>query len=120
MDEIGTLRGTKARLSLKTNSKPVLHKARPAPYALCPKIDDELQQLEQTGIIYKIEWSEWASPVVLVVKQNGDIRLCGDFKVSINSLLLVDQYPLPSVEDILATFAGGKKFSKLDLQQAHL
>ena len=59
-------------------------------------------------------------PVVPVVKQNGDIRICGDFKVSINSLLQVDQYPLPSVEDILATLAGGKKFSKLDLCQAYL
>ena len=38
-DEIGTLRGTKARLSLKTNSKPVFHKAKPAPHALHPKIE---------------------------------------------------------------------------------
>ena len=58
-------------------------------------------------------------PVVPVVKQNGDIRICGDFKVSINSLLEVDQYPL-SVEDIPTTLAGGKKFSKLDLCQAYL
>ena len=119
-DEIGTLRGTKERLSLKTNSKPVFHKARPAPYALCPKIDAELQRLEQASIISKVEWSEWASPVVPIVKQNGDIRLCGDFNVSINSSLQVDQYPLLSVEDILATLAGGKKFSKLDLCQAYL
>ena len=54
------------------------------------------------------------------MKRNGDIRICEDFKVSINSLLHVDQYPLPTVEDILATLARGKKFSKLDVHQAYL
>ena len=75
----------------------MFHKTRPAPYALHPKIDAELQRLEHAGIISKVEWCEWALPVVPVVKLNGDIRLCGDFKVSINSLLQVDQYPQPSV-----------------------
>ena len=64
--------------------------------------------------------SEWATPIVAVPKPDGRVRLCGDFKVTVNQSLSVDQYPLPKVDDLFATLAGGKKFTKLDLTQAYL
>ena len=36
-----------------------------------------------------------------------------------NGALDVDQYPLPKPEDLFATLANGKLFSKLDLSQAY-
>lgn len=57
---------------------------------------------------------------MVVPKPNGSIRLCGDFKVTVNSQLNVDQYPLPNPEDIFATMEGGVVFSKLDLSQTYL
>ena len=53
-------------------------------------------------------------------KKEGRIRICGDYKVTINQALTVDQYPLPKPEDLFATLANGKRFSKLDLSQAYL
>ena len=63
--------------------------------------------------------SDCAAPIVAVPKANGRLRtMCGD-KVTINPVLAVDQYPLPRPEELFATLAGGKKFSKIDLSQAY-
>ena len=83
-------------------------------------IEEELDRLEREGIIDKVTHSEWATPLVAVPKTDGRVRLCGDFKVTVNPSLSVDQYPMPKVEDLLATLANGKKFTKLDLTQAYL
>ena len=78
-----------------------------------------MTRLEKDGILSKVEYSEWATPIVPVVKRNGSVRVCGDFKVSVNPVLCAEQYPLPRIEDIFANLAGGKHFSKLDLRQAY-
>lgn len=65
-------------------------------------------------------YSEWATPIVAVAKPDGRYHICGDFKVTVNPALRVDQYPLPKVEDLFTTLAGGRKFTKLDLSQAYL
>ena len=64
--------------------------------------------------------SDWASPIVPVLKKDGSVRICGDFKVTVNQVLQVDQYPLPRIDDIFVTLAGGQKFTKLDIKQAYL
>ena len=66
-----------------------------------------------------MSWSEWATPVIPVVKQNGTVRICGDVKVTVNPQLKVDQYPLPRIDDIFARLTGGQKFSKIDLRTAY-
>ena len=70
-------------------------------------------------MIEPVRFSEWAAPVVPVVKSDGFIRICGDYKQTTNSVARADAYPLPRVEDILASLAGGKSFSKLDLAHAY-
>ena len=48
-------------------------------------------------------------------RDTKDVRLCGDYKVTINPVIREDKFPLPRVEDIFAKMAGGKRFSKIDL-----
>lgn len=119
-EEIGMLKNIKAKLTLKENSPPKFCKARQVPYALRPKVEAELTKLQNANILTKVTWSEWATPVVPVIKKNGNVRLCGDFKQTINPVMQVQQYPLPRIDDIFASLGGGQKFSKLDLRQAYL
>lgn len=117
---LGTLKGYKATLEVKPNSTPKFYKPRSVPYALRMSIEHELDRLEEMGVVEKVNRSEWATPIVPVPKSDGSsIRLCGDFKVTVNPSLLVDQYPLRKPEDMFALLSTGEKFTKLDLSQAY-
>ena len=48
------------------------------------------------------------------------MRLCGDYRVTVNNVIESNTYPLPTTEDLFATLAGGKIFSKIDLSSAYL
>ena len=118
-DKLGTFKSAKARITLKEGSQPQFRKARQVPYSLRPKVEEELKRLQSEGILSKVEWSDWATPIVPVPKQDGSVRICGDLKGTINPTLQAEQYPLPRIEDIFAHLAGGKKFSKIYLRQAY-
>ena len=117
--ELGTLKGTTATIRLDPTAQPRFYKPRAVPYALKAKIDKELDRLVQQGVIEPIEMSEWAAPIVPVLKKDGSIRICGDYKITVNQASKVDSYPLPKIDDLFASLAGGKTFSKLDLANAY-
>ena len=83
-------------------------------------VEKEIDRLENEGIIQSISYSEWASPIVIVPKTNGDLRLCGDFKNTVNPVIENEVYPIPSVDEVFEKVQGGVKFSKVDLIQAYL
>ena len=116
----GLIKDTSAKFYLKDNAAPKFAKARTVPYALRPKVEKELDRLEEAGIISKVRHSDWASPICAVPKPNGDVRICGDFKSTLNPVLKPEHYPFAKVEDVFASLAGGQKFSKIDLTQAYL
>ena len=90
------------------------------PYALKVKIEKELDRLEQDGVIEPVTFSEWAAPIVPVLKKDGTVRICGDYKMTVNQAAKIDSYPLPKINDLFASLAGGQTFSKLDLAIAYL
>ena len=109
----------KAHLHIKPNSNFKLFKPRPVPYALRPKVEAELEQLESFGIISKVETAEFSTtPIVSVPKPSGQVRICGDFKVSVNQYLDLTQYPLPHIEEVFERLTGGQVYSKLYLPDA--
>ena len=62
-----------------------------------------------------MDHSELAAPIVPVLKSDGAVHICGDYKVTINPSLQVDKYPLPRPNDLFTCLTGGKVFTKLDL-----
>jgi hypothetical protein len=97
----------------------VFCKARTVPFSLWEKVDKEIDHLQREGVIEKVTNSPWAAPIVPVVKPNGSIRLCGDYKVTLNKYADNEQYPMPKIEELLSKLGGGKEFSKLDLRTAY-
>ncbi|XP_055599174.1 uncharacterized protein K02A2.6-like [Uranotaenia lowii] len=112
------IRGYEAELVLKDN-KPIFKKAYDVPYGLREKVLEHLEKLEKENVITPIETSEWASPVIAVVKKNQDIRLVIDCKVSINKCIIPNTYPLPVAQDIFAKLSGCTTFCVLDLEGAY-
>ena len=83
------------------------------------KIETELDRLVKEGTIEPVEFLEWATLIVPIVKEDGTIRICGDYKQTVNQAAKLDNYPIPKVEDLYATLGGGTRFTKLDLSQAY-
>ncbi|XP_077534534.1 uncharacterized protein LOC144146455 [Haemaphysalis longicornis] len=62
---------------------------------------------------------EWAAPIVPLLKQDASVKICGDFKVTINPVAAVEKYPLSRIEDLWSALSGGQKFTNLDLRDAY-
>ena len=97
----------------------MFHRPQPIPFAVKDDVDRELDQLQQAGMVEKVTHSDWAAPIVVAPKGDGQIRLCCDHKVTVNKSLEVDQYPLPRPDKLFPALSRGVKFSKIDLTHAY-
>ena len=117
---LGTLKGVEAKLQVDPEARPRFCKARSVPYAMRTLVEKELDRLCAEGIIEPVSFAEWAAPIVPVLKSDKtSVRICGDFKLTVNQVSKLDRYPIPKIEDLFAQLAGGKSFTKLDLSQAY-
>ena len=116
---LGKIIGVTAKIHVPDHVQPKFFKPWPLPYALKDKVEKELLRLQESGVIKPIQFSDWAAPIVPVVKSDGSIRICGDYKVTVNAVAKLETYPLPKVADSFAALSGGVLFSKLDLSNAY-
>ena len=93
---------------------------RARPFSIMPLVEAELDLLVKNDIFEKINSSEYATPIVPVLKKNNQIRICGDFSVTINKILEIYEHFLPTIDELLVKLSGGIYFSKIDLRQAYL
>lgn len=112
-EELGQLKGTTKNIHVNPEAQPRFYKPQRLPFAVKPLVEAELQRLVEEKIIEPVQFSEWAAPIVPVKKPDGSIRICGDYKLTVNRASSVEQYPIPKVDDLFAQLAGGQKFSKL-------
>ncbi|CAH8492821.1 unnamed protein product [Dicrocoelium dendriticum] len=117
--QLGRLNNFKAKVHMSDSSKPKFFKARTLPYSLRSRVEDELKRLQREGIIVPVQQAEWAAPIVPVLKPDGNVRNCGDYKLTVNRGAIIDRYRLPKTEDLYANLSGGVKFTKLDLSHAY-
>jgi len=92
---LGTCTTAQAKLTLRDEAVPKCCKPRRLPFAIKPVVGAELDQVEKNGVIEKVTQSDWATPIVVVRKPGGRVRICSDFMVTLNLMLRNDVNPLP-------------------------
>ena len=97
-DDLGTIQQFIRTGECKTKN---FFKPRFVPIAIKPLVEDELDCLEKMGVPEKVSYSQRATPLVVVPKKDGQVRLCGDYKVSGTRRLAV---PFTLTRQIIRSF----------------
>ena len=127
---MGTYTGGKVDLVFKHDAVPVFLKARRVPFPRLQQVQAELDRLEELGILTPVNYSNWATPLVVVPKKGAPdesgadapatgIRLCGDYRSTVNNQLLIDQFPLPTPDQLFVQLNGASWFSRTDMRLAY-
>ena len=115
-DGLGKLKGYQAKIHVNPDVPPVAQHPRPIPFSMRPKLAAKLDELIKFDVIEKVEGpTSWVSPVVIIPKSNGDIRLCVDMRRA-NKAVIRERHPIPTVDEVLHNMNGSTVFSKLDLK----
>ena len=117
--ELGYMKGSSVKINLKSGVEPFkVTTARRIPIPLMDAVNEELERMQQVGVIEQVtEPTDWCSPLVVVPKETKQgrkkVRICVDLR-GLNRAIKREHYTLPTVDDIVAKMAGGKMFSSLD------
>lgn len=72
---------------LKDDGQPIFCKARTVPYAIKEQVEKELRKLVERGVLKSVKHSSWAAPIVVVPKADTSVRICGDYKMTVNRVI---------------------------------
>ena len=106
-------------MELEPEAKPKFCKSRSVPFALREQVEEAIWQQVEDGELEPAESSEWAAPIVVVKKKDGGVRICADFKVTINPHLRSKVFLLPTLDEVFSALAQGESFSTIDLARAY-
>ena len=87
------------------------------PHAHREAVKKELKEMDESGVI-EPSHSEWSSPIVIVKKKDGNIRLCVDYR-RLNSVTPVDPYPMPRTDELIDQIGQAKHITTLDLSKGY-
>lgn len=116
---LGKYKGPMVNITPKEGSVPKFLKSRPIPFALRDRVFKEIDRLVDEEVLVPTAHSDWATPIVPVLKSNGTVRLCGDYRSTVNLVTDTDTYPLPTLDEAFTALQGGIIFSKIDLERAY-
>lgn len=99
------------------DAAPIRERYNRIPPKLYQEVRGLLNNMLENGIIRE-SYSPWAAPVVLVRKKDGTLRFCVDYRC-LNGVTHKDSYPLPRIEESLASLKKSTVFSTLDLAHGY-
>ncbi|XP_043226746.1 uncharacterized protein K02A2.6-like [Amphibalanus amphitrite] len=94
---LGELKGVKVRLDIDRTVPPRFCKARSLPYVFKEKVEAQLQKDIDSGVLEEVQNSSWAAPIVPVLKKDGNVRVCGNFKLTANRAQQEQQWQFLSI-----------------------
>jgi len=103
---LGMVRGVTAKVHVDPQARPKFHRPRSVPHAMKVKVEAELERLHQQSIIEPVQFSDWVAPIVPVLKPDGSIRICGDYKLTVNVVAKFDTYPLAHIDDLFTSLVN--------------
>lgn len=116
LKSLGCTNAAEMRIEVN-NTRPVIYR----PYRLSQKereqVRDMVGEMLEAGIVRESS-SEYASPIILVRKKDGRIRMCVDYRL-LNSMTIKERYPMPVIEDEIAKLSGQAYFVTLDLASGY-
>lgn len=105
-------------IPIDKNVKPIIQPYRRIPIPLENKVNAKLTELQDSDIIEEVNGPTlWVSPMVPVLKENGEVRICIDIRCA-NGAIIRENHPLPTMNEMLPNFRQAKYFSRLDIKNA--
>ena len=116
-DGVGLLKGYELKLNIDDSVKQVAQPVRRIPFGVREKVERKLDELLESGIIEEVPEGPtgWVSPLVVVPKPDGDVRICVDMRRA-NQAIIRERQPIPTVEEVLQDLNGSTVFSRVDLK----
>ena len=99
------------------DDQPIKQRAYRIPYTQQEEVQKKIQEMAEHNIIRKSS-SPWSSPIVIVKKKDGAMRMCIDFR-KLNEVTRKDTYPLPRIDSMLDKLGQSTIFTTLDLQSGY-
>lgn len=115
----GCFTGPPVHIAVPADAQPRYQACRRVPFPLMTKMEEAIDKQVAQGVWVPYQDYRWASAIVPVAKKNGSLRLCADYKGTVNPFLSPDTYRTPTVDEVLHKLAGGQIFGEIDLVDAY-
>ena len=117
---LGKYVGPSMDLNFDPSIKPIRFRPRRVPIGIKDKVDAAIDTLIAQDVLEQVADTVWGTPVVPILKKDGSIRLCGDYKITINKAIRPHPHPVPVISHLLSSIGNASIFGRLDLAQAYL
>jgi hypothetical protein len=105
-------------VELRPDAKPYHAKAYPIPKVHVNTLKMEVDRLCESGVLKKVNRSEWAAPTFIVPKKDGSVRFISDFR-ELNKRIKRKPYPIPKIQDMLLNLEGFRYATSLHLNMGY-
>ena len=115
---LGNMKNIRFHIKLKPGAETRYAPARRLAPTVKDAVKKQIDSLLEQNVIVPVDYSEWASPIVPVMKKNGDVRVCVDFRY-LNKCILREHYQMPTLEELLSKINGATVYSSLDARSGY-